>query len=130
MLHDMGRLVVLTNTDIYMHTGARTTEDLVAFHRREHERVLGYAAPPDLSNTLAAFEHVASDYDARYFGYLWSQMAATDIFRQFTGDSDAATGVRYRKRVLEPGAKLDGAKMIRSFLGRDPCPSILLSLLE
>ncbi len=130
MLHDMGRMVVRTNTDLYMHTGARTTEDLVAFYRQEHERVLGYAAPPDPINALAAFDHVASDYDARYFGYLWSMMAATDIFRQFAGDNDAATGVRYRKCVLEPGATLDGADMIRSFLGRDPCPHILLSLLE
>lgn len=79
-------------------------------------------------NALGVFEHAASEYDGKYFGYLWSQMAAGDTCRQVFGANDTATGTRYHKTVLEPGALLDGADMLRAFFGRDPSDK-LLSLL-
>jgi len=73
------------------------------------------------SHFICAFNHL-NGYGANYYGYLWSKVFAQDIFSVFEqhGVLDQATGVRYRKDILQEGAQEDEMDMLRHFLGRDP----------
>jgi thimet oligopeptidase len=61
-------------------------------------------------------------YDAGYYGYLWSEVFAADLFARFqqVGCMDAALGRRYREQILAPGGAQDGSAMLRTFLGCEP----------
>jgi thimet oligopeptidase len=76
---------------------------------------------PEGSNFITSFGHLYG-YAAGYYGYLWSRVYAQDMFSVFekNGVMDTATGVRYKKLVLEKGAAIAEIDLIRSFLGREP----------
>jgi thimet oligopeptidase len=69
----------------------------------------------------AAFGHLMGGYDAGYYGYLWSLVYAQDMFSVFEkgGLEDPATGMHYRKEILEPGALVEPDVLLHKFLGRD-----------
>jgi len=73
------------------------------------------------SHFIYAFNHLSS-YGANYYGYLWSKVYAQDIFSVFekNGVLSPATGVRYRKLILEKGGTQDEFTMLENFLGRKP----------
>ncbi len=76
---------------------------------------------PEGSHFICSFTHL-NGYGANYYGYLWSKVYAQDIFSVFEqhGVLDQATGVRYRKDILEEGSQEDEMAMLRHFLGREP----------
>jgi Zn-dependent oligopeptidase len=61
-------------------------------------------------------------YDAGYYGYLWSEVYAADMFTQFqsAGLLNPEVGMRYRKTILENGNLKDAQDLLRDFLGREP----------
>ena len=61
-------------------------------------------------------------YDARYYGYLWSRVFGDDMFTRFERDGlfNAELGAEYRRTVLERGGAVDGDRLVRDFLGREP----------
>ena len=75
----------------------------------------------DGSHFICSFTHLNS-YGANYYGYLWSKVFAQDLFSVFEkhGVMDTATGIRYRKDILEPGATKEEMSMLTNFLGRKP----------
>ena len=69
----------------------------------------------------SSFSHIASNYAAGYYGYMWSQVIALDMLSKFEHDMlDPKVGIRYRDTILAPGGQVDEMKMVRDFLGRDP----------
>jgi thimet oligopeptidase len=80
-------------------------------------------ALPQVPGTIpeAGFGHLMGGYDAGYYGYLWSLVYAQDMFSVFQkgGLEDPATGMRYRKEILEPGALVEPDVLLHRFLGRD-----------
>jgi thimet oligopeptidase len=70
------------------------------------------------------FGHMMGGYDAGYYGYLWSEVYAQDMFTQFPANdlTDADVGARYRSVILEQGSMKDALTLLREFLGRDPNP--------
>jgi len=67
----------------------------------------------------ANFSHVATNYAAGYYGYLWSLVLAEDLRTAFAEDKlSAAVGARYRAEVLSQGGQVAPAEMLRRFLGR------------
>ena len=70
----------------------------------------------------ASFAHIMDGYDAGYYGYLWSEVYAADMFSLFQerGLLDPIMGRRYREEILEPGSSRDEAASLRRFLGREP----------
>ncbi len=70
----------------------------------------------------ASFGHVMSGYDAGYYGYLWSEVYAADMFTRFEKEGlfNPETGRAYRKWILEPGGTEDPFELITKFLGRMP----------
>ena len=68
----------------------------------------------------ARFAHIASNYSAGYYGYLWSLVLAMDMRTAFTGHRlDPAVGLRYRQTVLGQGSQREPDSLLREFLGRD-----------
>jgi Zn-dependent oligopeptidase len=75
---------------------------------------------PDDAIMAAGWTHMA-DYDAGYYGYLWSKVYALDMYSLFkTSPLDAATGRRYRDEVLAPGASKPEIELVKAFLQREP----------
>ena len=70
----------------------------------------------------ASFGHLMGGYDAGYYGYLWSEVYAADMFTQFPSDNltNAQVGMRYRQTILEQGNMKEASELLRNFLGRDP----------
>jgi thimet oligopeptidase len=74
---------------------------------------------PEGSHYICSFTHL-SGYGANYYGYLWSKVYAQDMFSVFkkNGVMDQATGVRYRKEILESGSMVEEMQIVENFLGR------------
>lgn len=83
-----------------------------------HE-ITGFPFTPG-THFQSAFGHLFG-YDAGYYGYLWSQVFGDDMYTRFEHDPfDPAVGAHYRKTILERGGSVDGDRMVRDFLGREP----------
>ena len=69
----------------------------------------------------SSFSHLIG-YDAGYYGYLWSQVYAQDMYSRFESEGllNPKTGAAYRKVILESGNMRDAIDLIRRFLGREP----------
>ncbi|KAJ3390998.1 hypothetical protein HDU84_006670 [Entophlyctis sp. JEL0112] len=77
----------------------------------------------------ASFGHLAGGYDAQYYGYMWSQVYATDMFYTRFKDGqllDATAGRDYRNVILSVGGSRDAIESLRLFLGREPSQEAFL----
>jgi len=91
---------------------------LAVWKKMEGATPLGY-----VDGTLfpAGFSHIASNYAAGYYGYMWSQVLALDMLSPFRKDMlDPKVGLRYRKAILSQGGQREEMDMVRDFLGREP----------
>jgi len=69
----------------------------------------------------AAFAHIASNYAAGYYGYMWAEVLALDMLSVFKGNlMDPAVGLRYRDTILAQGGQEEEMALVRRFLGREP----------
>ena len=77
----------------------------------------------------ASWFHLCMGYDAGYFGYLWSEVFAADLFSLFISEGtdgnkeakiDSDLGIKYRDAILTPCASEDGYTMLQNFLNREP----------
>ena len=77
---------------------------------------------PDGTMPQASFGHLMGGYDAGYYGYLWSEVYAADMYTRFeqAGLLDEKAGSDYRKWILEPGGEKPPLDLISGFLGRQP----------
>lgn len=68
----------------------------------------------------ASFGHLMGGYDAGYYGYLWSEVFAHDLFDKIkkSGLDNGKIGLKFRGDILEKGGSVEAQKMLRSFLGR------------
>ena len=75
----------------------------------------------DNNHMICSFGHL-NGYAANYYGYLWSKVYAEDMFSVFkkNGVMDTATGIKYRKEILEKGSTVEEIDMVEKFLGRKP----------
>jgi thimet oligopeptidase len=70
----------------------------------------------------ASFGHLMGGYDAGYYGYLWSEVYAQDMFNRFKKTSlvSSEIGSQYRRMILERGNMEPAMNLLREFLGREP----------
>ena len=115
------RQLYFARLDLAYHlTGRDKDTDAIA---EELHALTGFPFEPG-THFQAGFGHLFG-YDAGYYGYLWSKVFGDDMFTRFEGDP-AAAGADYRRLILERGGSVDGADMLREFLGRDPQPEAFL----
>jgi thimet oligopeptidase len=113
------RQLFFAQFDMTLHTGshASTTEIY-----RNMMRDIALIAVPEGTMPEASFGHLMGGYDAGYYGYLWSEVFATDMFTRFEKEGllNRQTGEDYLNWILRPGGEAEPAELIRGFLGREP----------
>jgi Zn-dependent oligopeptidase len=67
----------------------------------------------------ASWIHI-NTHPVYYYGYLWSEVYAQDMFTQFEehGLKDSKTGMRYRQLILANGTQRPIVEAVEEFLGR------------
>jgi Zn-dependent oligopeptidase len=77
---------------------------------------------PDDSAFIAYFGHLASGYDAGYYGYAWADAISADMATVFQdapdGFLDRGAGMRMRQEIYSQGDSRDVSISIEKFLGR------------
>lgn len=70
----------------------------------------------------ATFGHIAGGYESGYYGYLYSQVFATDIYyTHFKSDPmNVQSGLRYRDVILKNGGSKEILDILEELLGREP----------
>ncbi len=69
----------------------------------------------------ASFSHIASNYAAGYYGYMWSEVIALDMLSKFKANMlDPVVGRAYREAILASGGQREEMESVRKFLGREP----------
>lgn len=106
--------------DMDIHSQGATV-DVTSTFDRMYRDILNIE-PVQGGHFAASFGHLMGGYDAGYYGYLWSEVYAQDMFSRFQKDGllNAKVGADYRRKVLAPGAMQDALDLLRSFLGREP----------
>lgn len=76
------------------------------------------------------FGHMMGGYDGGYYGYLWSEVFAADMFTRFAAEGvlNAKVGREYRDRVLARGRTVEPSVLLKDFLGRDPNEAAFLKM--
>ena len=62
-------------------------------------------------------------YGASYYGYMWSEVFAHDVFefiRERNGLLSSALGRQYVEHIIGRGGSADPNELLREFLGREP----------
>ena len=91
-------------------------EPMALWARMEAATPLGHVSG---SRFPASFGHVATNYAAGYYSYLWSLVLAEDLRTAFAADKlDADVGSRYRRIILGNGGQVAAADLMQQFLGR------------
>ena len=69
----------------------------------------------------ASFDHLL-DYGASYYGYLWSEVYAADMYSVFEKEGllNLETGLHFRRTILEKGGSENPMNLVKAFLRRDP----------
>lgn len=80
------------------------------------------------SHGFSSFGHLMGGYDSGYYGYLWSEVFATDMYySKFKADPlNSDVGVLYKTKVIGPGGSRDAMESLKEFLGREPNNSAFL----
>lgn len=116
--------------DLQIHSApagsAADSESIAELYRAMKLQYEHIELPAD-SIFAAGWSHMA-DYDAGYYGYLWSKVYASDMYTRFASHPlDAGIGHDYRTKVLEPGASQPELDLVRAFLGREPSDAAFLA---
>ena len=113
------RQLILGIFDLELHTAA-TTPEPAKLYRDMVKKYTGINMSPD-AIFPAGFGHL-DGYDAGYYGYLWSNMYAADMFTRFAkeGILNKKTGADYKKWILEKGGSMSEIELVKGFLGRTP----------
>ena len=88
----------------------------------------------EISRWINTFTHIFSGgYAAGYYSYKWAEVLSADAYSAFeeaaklTGTVlDKATGLRYKKAILEVGGSRPAAESFMAFRGREPSIEPLL----
>lgn len=99
----------------------------VVFHKLEKE-ILLLDVPTEIK-PASSFGHMVG-YDAGYYGYMYSEALACDMFKTVFENNvlDPTKGMHYRHTILEPGSSYDAIDLVRNFLGREPNNNAFLEI--
>ncbi|MBS1984319.1 MAG: Zn-dependent oligopeptidase [Bdellovibrionales bacterium] len=105
--------------DMTYHT-TKSAIDTTEVSDKLYKDLVGVDPLPN-SHFQASFGHLMG-YSAGYYGYLWSEVFAADMFTRFAKDGllNPQVGMSYRKSILEPGNMRDANELLKDFLGREP----------
>jgi thimet oligopeptidase len=114
------RQLVYGLLDMSYHTAHGPVNAAAVYDRLVNE-VQGLAPIPG-GKFPATFGHLMGGYDSGYYGYLWSEVYAQDMFTRFkkAGLTNPEIGLQYRHAILEKGNMEPSMDLLREFMGREP----------
>lgn len=121
------RQVFLGSFDFTIHTAAQAAADPTA--KKLWAAIM--KLPEDKNAHFAGtFGHMMGGYDGGYYGYLWSEVFAADMFTRFQteGVLNPKVGKEYRDRVISRGRTVEPSVLLKDFLGREPNEEAFLKL--
>jgi len=129
------RQLGFSTVDLLLHTEYDEAKhgDVMSFARDVFAKFSPTPLPAEYA-MLASFSHLfgsAYGYAAGYYSYQWSEVLEADAFGRFREDGILSrdVGEAFRRSILARGDTEDPAVLYRSFLGRDPDVSALLTRL-
>jgi len=117
--HSYKRQLLFGIYDMIIHTKENIDPLKIWFKTRE--KVLGKDYKDD-TIFISSFGHLMGGYDAGYYGYLRSETYASNMFNKMFKDNvlSSKMGLKYRKKILEQGAKKTGINLLIDFLNEKP----------
>lgn len=114
------RQIYLALLDLTLHTSGDDVDPVMVDHKLRLE-IMGRPYPI-YTHWVAGFGHLMGGYDSGYYGYLWSEVYAEDMFTKFleAGLLNEDIGMKYRKTILEQGSSKNESELLKDFLGREP----------
>lgn len=114
--------IALASIDMTYHTSGPHVDTTAVWYKL-WTQLTPIPIAPD-THPQANFTHLMGGYDAGYYGYLWSQVYAQDLFTAFqrAGLENPQVGMRYRQMILQPSRTFDPDAEVRRFLGRPMSP--------
>ena len=114
------RQLVLASLDMEVHTSSAVKDANKVLNQVMWD-YFGITMPRG-SIYPAGFGHIGGGYDAGYYGYMWSDVYAADMFTRFEKEGllNKKTGADYKKWILEKGSSMDEMELVKKFLGRKP----------
>ncbi|HEX7909998.1 MAG TPA: M3 family metallopeptidase [Paraburkholderia sp.] len=130
------RQIVFSMFDMQLHTGfdASGTKNATQLASEINERFHVVPQAP-FSRWPNTFSHIfAGGYAAGYYSYKWAEVLSADAYAAFEEAAqaangsvlDQATGMRYRKEILEVGGSRPAMESFKAFRGREPTIDALL----
>lgn len=116
------RGILLAKFDLSIHQSKDGEIDLDnLFNTLQKELSIG-ALDDFKSHEFSTMNHLMSGYDSGFYGYLWSQAFATDMYySKFEADSrNSDVSEEYKTKILAPGGSRDAMESLKDFLGREP----------
>lgn len=106
--------------DMTLHTSTSPLEPNATYEKLYRE-IVGLEPMPG-QKFPASFGHLMGGYDSGYYGYLWSEVYAQDMFSKFPPKdlTNSKVGGLYRRTVLEQGNMKEPMDLLKQFLGRAP----------
>jgi thimet oligopeptidase len=113
------RQVFLATFDETIHTEDKSDSDAVS--KKLWAEIMKFPEDP-AEHFAGTFGHMMGGYDGGYYGYLWSEVYAADMFTRFQkeGVLNAKVGREYRDRVIARGRTVEPSVLLKDFLGREP----------
>lgn len=90
-----------------------------------------HVANAESDHYIASFGHLYG-YGAKYYGYMWSNVFAKDLFSEIKkrGILDPKVGNDYINKVIGKGGATDPNEMLEDFLGRKPTIDAFVSFMR
>ena len=121
------RQLTLAKYDMNLHTSTEYIDVVTSFKTVQDE----LSPLIHIDNCMAAnFGHMMGGYESGYYGYIWSEAYASEVFNLFKESGnifDKEIGLHYRQCILEKGGTESGFHMMKQLLGRDPNSDAFLS---
>jgi len=114
------RQLIFSLYDMKLHSGVQTDDADKVFKDIQSELsplIHGDGCMP------ANFGHLMGGYESGYYGYLWSEVYAAEVFQFFKQSGNIFNkdlGLHYRRSILEKGGTETGFHMMEQLLGRKP----------
>lgn len=122
------RQVFLGTFDQGLHASTATV-DADELSKKLWTDIMTYGEDPK-SHFAGTFGHMMGGYDGGYYGYLWSEVFAADMFTRFQkeGVLSPKVGRAYRDVILGRGRVQEPDVLLKQFLGREPNEEAFLRL--
>lgn len=108
--------------DMTLHNSKDGKVDVDAAWNDLREKITLLSVGGQVTRGYGSFGHMMGGYAAGYYGYLYSEVFATDMYYTLFKDDPMNTknGIRYRDIVLKRGGSRDELDNLEELLGRKP----------